>query len=61
MLYIVNLGPPDIGGDSAKILVKISMNFNMNTLYMFIYIYNYSIYQLTWDCYFIPDMGMLHS
>jgi hypothetical protein len=50
-LYIVNLGPPDIGGDSAKILVKISINFNMNTLYMFIYIYiyiyNYSIYQLT--------------
>jgi len=33
-LYVDNLKPPDIG-ETAEILVKISVNFNMNTIYIY--------------------------
>jgi hypothetical protein len=52
-LYVDNLKPPDIG-ETAEILVKISVNFNMNTIYIYtLFISEHDIVVLSriWGCY----------
>ena len=55
-LHVGNLGPSGIGGDSVEILVDVNTK-TMNMYIKKIKKFNYSVFLLTWDCGFIPEMG----